>query len=80
MSTGANGSGPVVIRDAADGRYVGREPDGDTPASLCWPTKLNRHVRRFATKQEASAFIASGGDPATTAPRYIRVRPIRRTV
>lgn len=78
-STHRNGEGPWVIRDAADDRYIGREPDGNTHAILCWPSKLNRHVMHFATRADAEAYIVRGGDPCTKAPRYLKVRPIART-
>ena len=73
--TRVNGSGPWVIRDGDDGQYIGREPNGNTPAALCWPSKLNRHVMHFPTEEAAKAYIAGGGDPCTKSPRYVRVRP-----
>ena len=73
--TRKNGEGPWVIRDALDDRYIGREPNGNTPAILCWPTKLNRHVMHFPTKEAAQTYIANRGDPSTRRPRYVRVRP-----
>lgn len=73
--TRKNGEGPWVIRDALDDRYIGREPNWNTPAILCWPTKLNRHVMHFPTKGAAQTYIANRGDPSTRRPRYVRVRP-----
>lgn len=70
------GEGPWVIRDA-DGRYIGREPDGETPAIQCWPSKLTRHVMHFPDEAAARRYISEGHDPATKEPRYLRVRPIR---
>lgn len=72
------GTGPWVIRDAEDGRYIGREPDGATPAIRRWPTKLNRHVMHFPTREAAVEYITKSGDPVTKAPRYLRVRPIAK--
>lgn len=78
-----NGSGPYVIKDINDARYVGREPDGDTPAIQCWPHNLNRHVMHFTTRDSAQEYIDSGktgfrkGTVRWSDHRVRRVRLIR---
>ena len=68
------GDGPYVIFDRSDGHYIGREPDGNIPAYECWPTKLNRHVMHFPSREAAQAYLDGGGDPLTLSPRILKVR------
>ena len=82
MTAPRNGSGSYVIRSCRDGRYIGREPDGNTPAIQCWPRVLNRHVMHFPTRAAAQEFIADGGtgslpgSPFYEPHKAVRVRPI----
>jgi hypothetical protein len=55
-----NGKGRYVIKDRDDGRYIGRELDGGTPAIQCWPSRLTRHVMHFRTRSAAQKYIDDG--------------------
>lgn len=72
-----NGEGLYVIKDRNDGRYIGREPDGNTPTIQCWPRRLNRHVMRFPTREAAQEYIDDGKTGMPSHPHAVRrVRPI----
>lgn len=80
-----NGAGNYVLRSLRDGRYIGREPDGGTPARLCWPSRLNRHVMHFGTSEDAQRYIDEGktgfrpSSPHFEPHKIVHVRAIRRT-